>query len=103
MEKEKEEKIEEERGWRRWMCVKEADRRTWGERTNKTGLTCLRDRELEGVEEHLVVEVVRSALVFANPATRTQAAGGGAVVGEVAAQVGVEGGVRPVRTRLQPS
>ena len=36
MEKEKEEKIEEERGWRRWMCVKEADRRTWGERTNKT-------------------------------------------------------------------
>ena len=51
----------------------------------------------------LVVEVEPPALVFANPAARTQAAGGALVVGEVTARVGVEGGRWPVRTRGLPS
>ena len=51
----------------------------------------------------LVVEVDRSALVLTNLAAGTQAAGGGAAVGEVAAQVRVEVARQPVRTRQQPS
>ena len=87
--------------------------RTWGKRTKKhgtyEGARRLGGRAHEGVEEHaeqvevLVVEVEPPALVFANPAVRTQAAGGALVVGEVTARVGVEGGRWPVRTRGLPS
>ena len=51
----------------------------------------------------VLVEVVLPAPVFANPAALTRAAGGVLVVGELAAQVGVEAGRWPVRTREQPS
>ena len=99
MGKEKGENVKEERGggaWRRGACC---DRRR---NTELTKVHDGRSRPRRSRRWSSLSSKSRACLREPN-SPRTQAAGGGAVVGEAAAQVGVEGGVRPVRTRQQPS
>ena len=104
MEKEKEEKVEEERGW---TCVEEADmggtdekRRTYEGARREVAST----KESKDISSRWSSLSSKSRACLREPnSPRTQATGGGAVVGEVTARVGVGGGRWPVRTRGLPS